>query len=154
MTIHRHNLFDIEHLLFIESRACELIKTKSIRLKMKQGKPTPGGKRGARPSGDAVKKTTHFKKEKPAGPPRKKFTANQNRKKQKQQPPLNIRAEEKRLDRLREQNERKADKETKQLEKKKEERRKFKILSKKNSKGQPVMKGRMELLLEKIQKRM
>lgn len=63
-------------------------------------------------------------------------------------------AEEKRLDRIREQNERKAEKEAKKLQAKKEKRRKLKILSKKNRKGQPVMKGRMELLLEKIEKRL
>lgn len=63
-------------------------------------------------------------------------------------------AEEKRLDRIREQNERKAEKEGKKLQAKKEKRRKLKILSKKNSKGQPVMNGRMELLLEKIEKRL
>lgn len=61
-------------------------------------------------------------------------------------------AEEKRLDRIREQNERKADKEAKKMQARKEKKRKLKILSKKNSKGQPVMKGRMELLLEKIEK--
>lgn len=63
-------------------------------------------------------------------------------------------AEEKRLDRIREQNERKAEKEVKKLQAKKEKKRKLKILSKKNRKGQPVMKGRMELLLEKIEKRL
>lgn len=63
-------------------------------------------------------------------------------------------AEEKRLDRIREQNERKAEKEAKKLVAKKEQKRKMKILSKKTSRGQPVMKGRMELLLEKIEKRM
>lgn len=63
-------------------------------------------------------------------------------------------AEEKRLDRIREQNERKAEKEAKKMQAKKEKKRKLKILSKKNRKGQPVMKGRMELLLEKIEKRL
>lgn len=62
-------------------------------------------------------------------------------------------AEEKRLDRIREQNERKADKQAKQLLAQKEKKRKMKILSKKNRHGQPLMKGRMELLLEKIEKR-
>lgn len=62
-------------------------------------------------------------------------------------------AEEKRLQRIREQNERKADKEAKILLAKKDKKRKLKILSKKNTKGQPIMGGRMELLLEKIQKR-
>lgn len=62
-------------------------------------------------------------------------------------------AEEKRLDRIREQNERKAEKEAKKLIAKKEKKRKLKILAKKNVKGQPVMRGRMQLLLEKIEKR-
>lgn len=62
-------------------------------------------------------------------------------------------AEDRRLDRIREQNERKADKEAKKLLAKKEHKRKLKILSKKNSKGQPIMGGRIELLLEKIEKR-
>lgn len=62
-------------------------------------------------------------------------------------------AEEKRLDNIRLQNERKAEKEAKLLLAKKDKKRKLKILSKKNKKGQPVMGGRMELLLEKIQKR-
>lgn len=62
-------------------------------------------------------------------------------------------AEEKRLDRIREQNERKAEKEAKQLLAQKEKKRKLKILAKKNSRGQPVMQGRMQLLLEKIEKR-
>lgn len=62
-------------------------------------------------------------------------------------------AEGKRLERIREQNERKAEKEAKKLIAKKEKKRKMKILSKKNSRGQPVMKGRMQLLLEKIEKR-
>lgn len=63
-------------------------------------------------------------------------------------------AEEKRLDRIREQNEQKAEKAAKKLQARKEKKRKLKILSKKNRKGQPVMKGRMELLLEKIEKRL
>lgn len=63
-------------------------------------------------------------------------------------------AEEKRLDRIREQNERKGEKEAKKLVAKKEKQRKMKILAKKNRKGQPLMKGRMELLLEKIEKRL
>ncbi|XP_031622602.1 thyroid transcription factor 1-associated protein 26 [Contarinia nasturtii] len=62
-------------------------------------------------------------------------------------------AEERRLDRIRQQNERKAEKEAKMLIIKKDKKRKLKIFSKKNTKGQPVMKGRMELLLEKIEKR-
>lgn len=62
-------------------------------------------------------------------------------------------AEERRLERIREQNERKAEKEAKKMIVQKEKRRKLKILAKKNSKGQPLMKGRMQLLLEKIEKR-
>lgn len=62
-------------------------------------------------------------------------------------------AEEKRIDKIRLQNERKAEKEAKLLLAKKAKKRKLKIFSKKNGKGQPVMKGRMELLLEKIEKR-
>lgn len=62
-------------------------------------------------------------------------------------------AEERRLERIRQQNERKAEKEAKLLLVKKEKKRKLKIFSKKNTKGQPVMKGRMQLLLEKIEKR-
>lgn len=62
-------------------------------------------------------------------------------------------AEERRLDRIREQNERKAEKEAKLLMVKKEKKRKTKIFAKKNHRGQPLMSGRVELLLEKIQKR-
>ncbi|XP_055312133.1 thyroid transcription factor 1-associated protein 26 [Sitodiplosis mosellana] len=62
-------------------------------------------------------------------------------------------AEEKRIDKIRLQNERKAEKQAKLLIAKKDKKRKQKIFSKKNNKGQPVMKGRMELLLEKIEKR-
>lgn len=62
-------------------------------------------------------------------------------------------AEEKRIEKIRLQNERKAEKEAKLLIAKKDKKRKLKIFSKKNNKGQPVMKGRMELLLEKIEKR-
>lgn len=62
--------------------------------------------------------------------------------------------EEKRLQRIREKDERKAKKEEKLLLKKKEKLRKVKILTKKNRKGQPVMGGRMELLLEKIKRNM
>lgn len=58
--------------------------------------------------------------------------------------------EQQRLDRIREKDERKAKKEEKLLVRKKERNAKLKILTKKNRKGQPVMGGRMELLLEKI----
>lgn len=61
--------------------------------------------------------------------------------------------EEKRLEKIRLQNERKADKEAKLLIARKEKKRKLKIFAKKNTKGQPVMSGRMELLLAKIEKR-
>lgn len=64
------------------------------------------------------------------------------------------RFEEKRLDQIREQSERKAEREAKKLQQKKQQKRKTKILSKKNKKGQPVMGGRMQLLLEKIEKRL
>lgn len=62
-------------------------------------------------------------------------------------------AEERRLEKIRQQNERRAEKEAKLLMAKKEKRRKTKIFAKKNRHGQPLMSGRMELLLEKIQKR-
>lgn len=62
--------------------------------------------------------------------------------------------EEKRLDRIREQSERRAEKEAKKILQRKQQKRKTKILAKKNRKGQPVMGGRMQLLLEKIEKRM
>lgn len=62
--------------------------------------------------------------------------------------------EEKRLQRIREKDEQKAKKEEKLLLKKKEKFRKEKILTKKNRKGQPIMGGRMELLLEKIKRNM
>lgn len=62
-------------------------------------------------------------------------------------------AEERRLDRIRQQNERRAEKEAKLLMVQKEKKRKMKIFAKKNRHGQPLMSGRMELLLEKIQKR-
>lgn len=60
--------------------------------------------------------------------------------------------EQQRLDRIREKDERKAKKEEKQLVRQKERNAKLKILTKKNRKGQPVMGGRMELLLEQIRK--
>lgn len=59
--------------------------------------------------------------------------------------------EQQRLDRIREKDERKAKKEEKLLLRKKERTKKLKILTQKNRKGQPVMGGRMELLLQKIQ---
>lgn len=62
--------------------------------------------------------------------------------------------EQQRLDRLREKDERRAIKEEKLIARKKERTKKIKILTKKNRKGQPLMNGRMELLLEKIQKSM
>lgn len=63
-------------------------------------------------------------------------------------------AEHKRLDHIREKSEQKAAKEAKRILQRKEQKRKTKILAKKNRKGQPVMGGRMELLLEKIEKRL
>lgn len=62
--------------------------------------------------------------------------------------------EQQRLDRIREKDEQKAKKEEKKLHQKKERTKKMKILTKKNRKGQPLMNGRMELLLEKIKKSM
>lgn len=59
--------------------------------------------------------------------------------------------EQQRLDRIREKDERRAKKEEKQLVRRKERNDRIKILTKKNRKGQPVMGGRMELLLQKIQ---
>lgn len=69
------------------------------------------------------------------------------------QPNRFTQAEERRLERIRQQNERRAEKEAKLLIAKKEKKRKTKIFAKKNRHGQPLMSGRMELLLEKIQKR-
>lgn len=88
----------------------------------------------------------------------KKNQSNANKKGQKKQGFAGKRnqftfAEEKRIEKIRLNNERKAEKEAKLLIAKKDKKRKLKIFSKKNSKGQPVMKGRMELLLEKIEKR-
>lgn len=62
--------------------------------------------------------------------------------------------EQQRLDRIREKDEQKAKKEEKKLLQKKARTQKMKILTKKNRKGQPLMNGRMELLLEKIKKSM
>lgn len=62
-------------------------------------------------------------------------------------------AEERRLERIRQQNERRAEKEAKLMIAAKDKKRKMKIFAKKNRHGQPLMNGRMELLLEKIQKR-
>lgn len=60
--------------------------------------------------------------------------------------------EQQKLDRIREKDERKAIKEERQLLRKKERTAKLKILTKKTRKGQPMMGGRMELLLQQIQK--
>lgn len=60
--------------------------------------------------------------------------------------------EQKRLDRIRERDERKANKEEKLLVQKRERMKKLKILSKKNRKGQPLMNGRIELLLGQIER--
>lgn len=84
-----------------------------------------------------TKNSKHFNKKVPGEGNRNQFTF----------------AEEKRLQRIREQNERKAVKEAKLLLAKKEKKRKLKIFAKKNHRGQPVMSGRMELLLQKIEKR-
>lgn len=111
---------------------------------MKSKKKSSGG--GSNPPTNEIKQKPQFKKnnskhlnsnKKPGAGNRNQFTF----------------AEEKRLDRIREQNERKADKAAKLLVAQKEKKRKLKIYAKKNRNGQPVMKGRMELLLEKIEKR-
>lgn len=60
--------------------------------------------------------------------------------------------EQQKLDRIREKDERKAIKEERLLLRKKERTAKLKILTKKTRKGQPMMGGRMELLLQQIQK--
>lgn len=98
----------------------------------------PAARQQNRPSKKSNKgKKTNGSKAKDGKPARNHFTI----------------AEERRLDRIREQNERKAEKEAKKLMAKKEKKRKLKILAKKNAKGQPLMKGRMQLLLEKIETR-
>lgn len=60
--------------------------------------------------------------------------------------------EQQKLDRIREKDERKANKEERLLLRKKERTAKLKILTRKTRKGQPMMGGRMELLLQQIQK--
>lgn len=101
---------------------------------------------GAKPSINKIKQKPQFKKDKAAS----KKTNNKQASGKRNQFTF---AEEKRLERIRLQNERKAEKEAKLLLAKKEKKRKTKIFAKKNKRGQPVMKGRMELLLEKIEKR-
>lgn len=110
------------------------VKTKA-ELKMFPG--AKQRKNTAKPSSSADAKRFSSSKPKNSNPTRNQFTM----------------AEDRRLDRIREQSERKAEKEAKKLLVKKDKKRKLKILSKKNSKGQPIMSGRMELLLEKIEKR-
>lgn len=77
-----------------------------------------------------------------------------NKKKQHSSKPQYNHYEQQRLDRIREKDERKACKEEKLLQRKKERTKKLKILTKKNRKGQPIMGGRIELLLEKIKQSM
>lgn len=106
------------------------------------------GAAGGKASGDKVQQKPQFKKNSV------KFNKKSNKKQgnsgQRNQFTF---AEEKRIDKIRLQNEKKAEKEAKLLIARKDKKRKLKIFSKKNNKGQPVMKGRMELLLEKIEKR-
>lgn len=112
----------------------------------KSGKTKPTG-------GSSLKKVQNKTKFKPSNPKPNKNPKDNSKKGNKPGKSQFRIAEERRLDRIREKNEQKAEKEAKILLAKKEKRRKTKILSKKNGRGQPVMGGRMELLLEKIQKR-
>lgn len=90
-----------------------------------------------------------------AGPSANKRNNNKNRKRGSgSAKPQYSHFEQQRLDRLREKDERRAIKEEKLIARKKERTKRIKILTKKNRKGQPLMNGRMELLLEKIQKSM
>lgn len=90
-----------------------------------------------------------------AGPSANKRNNNKNRKRGSgSAKPQYSHFEQQRLDRLREKDERRAIKEEKLMARKKERTKRIKILTKKNRKGQPLMNGRMELLLEKIQKSM
>lgn len=102
----------------------------------------------------AVKPTKSHKPHKQTMTPIKKGKSKNKQVKPHQKNPQFKYFEEKRLQRIREKDERKAKKEEKLLLKKKEKLRKVKILTKKNRKGQPVMGGRMELLLEKIKRNM
>lgn len=99
-------------------------------------------------SGDKVQQKPQFKK----NPTKFNKKSNKKQGNSGQRNQLTF-AEEKRIDKIRLQNEKKAEKEAKLLIARKDKKRKLKIFSKKNSRGQPVMKGRMELLLEKIEKR-
>lgn len=101
-----------------------------------------------------AKPSKQQKTNKNAGPSIKKLKSKNKSVKPHQKNPQFKYYEEKRLQRIREKDERKAKKEEKLLVKKKEKLRKMKILTKKNRKGQPIMGGRMELLLEKIQRNM
>lgn len=105
-----------------------------------------GDKGAAKPTTNKIKQKPQFKQDKTTF---KKPTNKQGFGKQNQF----TFAEERRLAKIRLQNERKADKEAKLLLARKEKKRKTKIFAKKNNHGQPLMKGRMELLLEKIEKR-
>lgn len=105
-------------------------------------KKSSGG--GAKAAANKIQKKPQFKQnqakkgnKKPNGGQRNQFTMAENR----------------RIERIREQNERKADKEAKLMLAQKNKKRKEKIFAKKTKRGQPLMKGRMELLLEKIEKR-
>nr|ACZ26292.1 hypothetical protein [Mayetiola destructor] len=112
----------------------------------KSGKPKPTG-------GPSLKKVQKKPQFKPSHPKSNTNSNNNNKKRNKSGKNQFKIAEERRLDRIREKNEQKAEKEAKILLAKKEKKRKMKILLKKTGRGQPMMGGRMELLLEKIQKR-
>lgn len=104
--------------------------------------------------GKSVKPSKHQKTNKPSTTSITKGKSKSKAIKPHQKNPQFKYYEEQRLQRIREKDERKAKKEEKLLLKKKEKLRKVKILTKKNRKGQPVMGGRMELLLEKIKRNM
>lgn len=114
----------------------------------------------AGPAGGAIHKKSHTNKQstktanntiaKPKAAPKK----NNNKRGSGSAKPQFNHFEQQRLDRIREKDEQKAKKEEKKLNQKKERTKKMKILTKKNRKGQPLMNGRMELLLEKIKKSM
>lgn len=114
---------------------------------MKMGKPKPGTIQSSnhQKNSTTTSKTTQ---------PMKKGKSKTKPMKPHQYNPQFKYYEEKRLQRIREMDEQKAKKEEKLLLRRKEKLRKEKILTKKNRKGQPVMSGRMELLLEKIKKSM
>lgn len=116
---------------------------------MKTNKKAAKGGKPTSPSIPKQKQKQQFKKT----PPKNRNAGKKPSDHSGNRPNRFTQAEERRLDRIREQNERRAEKEAKLLIAKKDKKRKTKIFAKKNRRGQPVMSGRMELLLEKIQKR-